>query len=194
VIEKFDHDRQRETLNPQNRKKPAKEMHPIYEEPVPDTNQRAFNSLSFRGKRGYSQNILHTKRNRPNSVGGIISYKAKTTPINQVKYALVQGRYTQKWSFPKGHPLPSEISIECAKREITEETGITELPDPITFLEIGFGHYYVFHLESECPLEPKDTKEIIDTKWTTIEEMKEMKVNADVAQFLQSRCPFPQRT
>ena len=45
--------------------------------------------------------------------GAILIYKDK--------YALVQGRYTGKWSFPKGHSNEGEKPIECTKREVEEE-------------------------------------------------------------------------
>ena len=38
--------------------------------------------------------------------GAILRYRSPHTHIT--KYALVQGRYTGKWSFPKGHSLPDE--------------------------------------------------------------------------------------
>jgi 8-oxo-dGTP pyrophosphatase MutT (NUDIX family) len=99
------------------------------------------------------------------------------------KYALVQGRYTGKWSFPKGHSNEGELPIECTLRELGEETGIDKLPDPIEYIKIGYGSYYIFILSEEKPLIPRDKNEIMDTKWVTIDEMENMLLNADASMY-----------
>ena len=62
----------------------------------------AFHSLCFRGRRSTPKRSESKEKNsipRPKIFGGILC-----TSDNGVKmYALVQGRYTGKWSFPKGH-------------------------------------------------------------------------------------------
>jgi NADH pyrophosphatase NudC (nudix superfamily) len=68
-------------------------------------------------------------------------------------------------------------------REVGEETGIDELPTPIEYVQIGYGNYFVFNLDDQVPLIPRDTHEIMDTKWVTVEEMDRMPLNADVSQF-----------
>jgi ADP-ribose pyrophosphatase YjhB (NUDIX family) len=143
-----------------------------------------FQSLTFRGKRGYSNRTFTMKQKQPDvgtrTYGGILV-------TEKGKYALVQGRYTGKWSFPKGHANPEESPIDCSMREIAEETSITHLPQPTSYLKIGYGSYFVFNLKEEQALVPRDTHEIMDTKWVTLEEMGEMKVNADVSMFLRQQ-------
>jgi 8-oxo-dGTP pyrophosphatase MutT (NUDIX family) len=161
-------------------KKTHSEM--IYQIPV----NKAFHSLSFRGKRGYPTNIIeprHMKRERAKSniFGGILSIKCED---GETRYALVQGRYTGKWSFPKGHSNEGEKPIECTKREIAEETGIDELPEPTEYKQCGYGHYFVFNLEKQEVLIPRDKNEIMDTKWVTLEEMKSLSLNADASMFV----------
>lgn len=104
-----------------------------------------------------------------------------------MKYALVQGRYTGKWSFPKGHANEGEEPIECCRREVAEETGLDTLPEPMEYLQIGYGNYHVFHLPAPLELVPRDTNEIMDTKWVTLEEMKTMSLNADASMFIKQR-------
>lgn len=99
------------------------------------------------------------------------------------KIALVKGRYTGKWSFPKGHSNEGEEPIECTLREVAEETGIDELPSPIHYLQIGYGKYFIFSLPNQIPLNPRDTHEIIDTKWVTAEDMPYMDLNSDARQY-----------
>jgi 8-oxo-dGTP pyrophosphatase MutT (NUDIX family) len=119
-------------------------------------------------------NKVSTKR--APTYGAILCINANKEPL----YALVQGRYTGKWSFPKGHANEGEQPMECTMREVGEETGIDTLPNPIDYIKVGYGHYYVFNLKEQIPLIPRDHKEIIDTKWVTLEEMDQLSLNADV--------------
>jgi 8-oxo-dGTP pyrophosphatase MutT (NUDIX family) len=146
---------------------------------------KAFQSLSFKGKRGYSnvflKGSLQQQNNQQNKTyGGIIQIKS---PIAPTRYALVQGRYTGKWSFPKGHINEGETSAQCSFREIEEETGITSLPEPSQLFRIGYGNYYIFDIDSEIQLNPLDMNEIMDAKWVTLDEMDTLSLNADVSLF-----------
>jgi len=143
---------------------------------------KAFNSLSFRGKKGYPTNLI-TKEQKPKEVkqktyGAILCIKEES---GQDLYALVQGSYTGKWSFPKGHSNEGEHPLDCTLREVGEETGIDELPEPSEYLQVGYGNYFVFYLAEPIPLIPRDTHEIMDTKWVTLEEMDRMPLNADAS-------------
>lgn len=131
------------------------------------------------------KNIMATdtlKAPRPKIYGGILC----TNQNGKKEYVLVQGRHTGKWSFPKGHSDEGESPMECTKREIWEETGIEQLPDPVEYLKIGYGNYYVFVLPSKYNLFPHDTNEIMKTAWVSMEEMKTMELNADVNQYIRN--------
>jgi 8-oxo-dGTP pyrophosphatase MutT (NUDIX family) len=148
---------------------------------------KAFQSLSFRGKRGYA--VSFSKPSKPQPVVNTTKHKTYgaiitvTNDKNETLYALVQGSYTGKWSFPKGHANEGEEPIECTLREVGEETGIDKLPEPTEYVQIGYGNYFVFKLSDIQPLIPRDTNEIMDTKWVTIEEMERMPLNADASLF-----------
>jgi 8-oxo-dGTP pyrophosphatase MutT (NUDIX family) len=105
-------------------------------------------------------------------------------------YALVQGRHTGKWSFPKGHLQLGETGPECALREIAEETGLDEVDHKrsIGTLFLHYGTYYLYECAGFDPLLPRDQKEIIHAKWMTLEEMRGVSLNADVSQFRKQRC------
>lgn len=152
---------------------------------------KAFSSLSFRGNRGYSTNLItrpqkqldnstlyRTTTKKSTTYGAILCIKKKS---GADLYALVQGRYTGKWSFPKGHSNEGEAPLNCTLREVGEETGIDELPEPTDYLQVGYGNYYLFYLQEQIPLIPRDTHEIMDTKWVTLEEMERMPLNADAS-------------
>jgi 8-oxo-dGTP pyrophosphatase MutT (NUDIX family) len=173
----------------------------------------AFSSLSFRGKRGYQQpyNFITNKmeitdetscRDFKALLEGSVNRKSekkaqqqqkerskvygailRCSTVNRTSYALVQGRYTGKWSFPKGHSDGDESPYQCALRELNEETGLTELPNPVDFVKIGFGNYYIFEVDQEYELKPKDTNEVMDTKWASLEELKNMTLNVDASGF-----------
>jgi 8-oxo-dGTP pyrophosphatase MutT (NUDIX family) len=147
---------------------------------------KAFQSLSFRGKRTFPVKVVQPHNNsiatvKPRVYGVVLCTKCKTT--NESLYALVQGRYTRKWSFPKGHSFDSEQPLECALRELKEETGINEVPAPTRYLKLVYGYYFLFKVDRQLTLNPTDTHEIIDTKWVTVKEMESMNLNADVSEF-----------
>jgi len=105
-------------------------------------------------------------------------------------YALVQGRHTGKWSFPKGHLQHGETGPECALREIAEETGMDEVDHTrsVGTLFLHYGTYYLYECSGFDPLLPRDQKEIVHAKWMTLEEMRGASLNADVSQFRKQRC------
>ena len=105
-------------------------------------------------------------------------------------YALVQGRHTGKWSFPKGHLQHGETGPECALRELAEETGIDEVSHErsIGTLFLHYGTYYLYECSGFDPLIPRDRLEIVHAKWMTLEEMRSVPLNADVSQFRKLRC------
>jgi hypothetical protein len=121
------------------------------------------------------------KEFRSKVYGAIMRYKDKDT--NEIYYALIQGRYTGKWSFPKGHSNKGEEPYDCVKREVFEETGINNLPNPISDQRIGFGHYYIFDVETKYSLNPQDCKEVMDKRWVTQYEFDELQLNVDASYF-----------
>ena len=60
--------------------------------------------------------------NQETSVGAFI-YKIIG---NKILFLLVYSKRNSEWGFPKGHVEPGETETETAKREIKEETGISE--------------------------------------------------------------------
>jgi 8-oxo-dGTP pyrophosphatase MutT (NUDIX family) len=148
---------------------------------------KAFQSLSFRNLKDthlFMTKSSHQSLRESQTYGAIICFNQPNSKgVNKTKYALVQGRYTGKWSFPKGHSNKGEQPLECTLREVAEETGIDLLPQPIEYKSLGYGKYYVFIVKDQKPLIPRDTKEIMDTKWVTLEEMENMSLNADVSMF-----------
>jgi 8-oxo-dGTP pyrophosphatase MutT (NUDIX family) len=127
-------------------------------------------------------NVVKSRRNR--CFGGILYYNDKEA--SEQKYLLVKGRQTGIWSFPKGHSNRGESSLECAKREIHEETGIYLHEEHNKTYRLKGGVYFVFGLTSKPEEDgPVDKNEIEETRWMTKEEMSYCIVNSGVKDFLQ---------
>jgi 8-oxo-dGTP pyrophosphatase MutT (NUDIX family) len=127
---------------------------------------------------------LEKKEFKSKVYGAIMRYTDKNT--KEVYYALIQGRYTGKWSFPKGHSNKGEEPYDCVKREVFEETGIKGLPNPTSDQRIGFGHYYIFDVETKYDLQPQDKKEVMNHRWVTQKELDELQLNVDASYFKKS--------
>ena len=59
------------------------------------------------------------KTKKVKCAGGIV--------INALNQVAIVNQNHNSWSLPKGHIDPDESKLETAKREIYEETGITDL-------------------------------------------------------------------
>jgi 8-oxo-dGTP pyrophosphatase MutT (NUDIX family) len=95
----------------------------------------------------------------------------------------VKGRESQKWSFPKGHIEGRESAQMCARRELFEETGIRISEEPFATKKYFAGEYFFFQVSFEQRPFPRDTREIEEAKWVSIDELLRMNVNIDVSKF-----------
>ena len=100
------------------------------------------------------------------------------------RYLLVQGSNTRKWSFPKGHPTPTETGLQCAHRELTEETNITLPYMKFYEYKLSKGTYFLYNTRTEYYSKPQDCSEIMDSNWFTLAEMQKLSVNIDVNTFI----------
>jgi len=107
------------------------------------------------------------------------------------KYLLVQGRSSGKWSFPKGHPHTDESPLDCARRELYEETGLNVPENYSDSYQLSTGVYYLYNTSSERLCETLDPNEIINISWFSVSQMKKIKVNIDVNTFLRQRSEYP---
>ena len=103
------------------------------------------------------------------------------------KVLLVKGKQGEKkWSFPKGHREPTDMSpLTCALRELSEETGLQLKQSFCACKKFRAGEYYVFLVPEEYSVSPRDTREIEDAKWFTIDELLDLNKNVDVSMFTQ---------
>jgi 8-oxo-dGTP pyrophosphatase MutT (NUDIX family) len=110
------------------------------------------------------------------------------------KYLLVKGRQSNKWSFPKGHRNRGELAIDCAIRELYEETGISlckplEYPKSAIFSRNKDGsgpEYFYFDVSKELDTHINDVREISDIGWFSLDDMACMNGNIDITRFVKT--------
>ena len=82
-------------------------------------------------------------------------------------------RVRGKWNLPGGHAEDGESPLECAIRELHEETGLRVTPDGLLGIyrhaDGGLNFVYVAHLASdEAPVTTGE--DILSAQWLSIEE------------------------
>lgn len=96
---------------------------------------------------------------------------------------LVRGRLSHKWSFPKGHCKARETDLECALRELHEETGLILSQNYTSYHKLKGGGYFVFAVTGR-PLEVcRDHREIEEVTWFPLSEIGNIDTNVDVSIF-----------
>jgi ADP-ribose pyrophosphatase YjhB (NUDIX family) len=96
---------------------------------------------------------------------------------------LVRGRRSQKWSFPKGHCKFNETDIECARRELKEETGLEAPLKYVSVHKLRGGSYFVFAIENAPALNIRDHWEVEEAAWWPLADLPRLDSNVDVSIF-----------
>ncbi len=117
--------------------------------------------------------------------GGIIIDKQRKhilCVLNRMSF--LKGEH--KWGFPKGHIKPSEADWKCAQREIQEETSLyLEKKKFIRSVMIYHNIYYIISLNTEYDnLISRDSKEICQVEWKTLDQLRQHNHNRDLRLFL----------
>jgi 8-oxo-dGTP pyrophosphatase MutT (NUDIX family) len=98
---------------------------------------------------------------------------------------VVKGKPTGKWSFPKGHSNENESAFQCASRELFEETGLILPQKYERILTLATGLYYLVR-SAELNAQIRDPNEILEIRWMSYDELKQVEVNVDVSTFLRN--------
>jgi 8-oxo-dGTP pyrophosphatase MutT (NUDIX family) len=97
---------------------------------------------------------------------------------------LVRGKKGGKWSFPKGHVEgKTEMPLDCARRELFEETGLRAPEKYVSYHKLHAAYYYVFAIDGNPEFEIHDTKEIDMVKWWPLTELPTDSCNVDISIF-----------
>jgi len=96
---------------------------------------------------------------------------------------LVRGRLSKKWSFPKGHCKTRESDLECAMRELYEETGLIIDQKHTSYHKLKGGSYFVFAVTGRPLQVYKDNREIEEVQWWPISQICHINSNVDVSIF-----------
>ena len=109
------------------------------------------------------------------------------------RFLIVRGSLGNcKYSLPKGHMESNETDIQCALRELYEETSIRPTVNYSFFTKFklrnkkSIGGYFVFFLPNEPLPRPIDIDEIEDAMWLTLDELNALdsqQCNVDLNQF-----------
>ena len=130
------------------------------------------------------------------------SYKPRTMKvfgsicINDNGEVLLVKSQGGKWSFPKGHcEGGQETDLECAKRELYEETSVIAPKSYVSAHKLRGGTYFIFVFEGETPVaQPIDTKEIAYCQWWPLVKLPEEDINVDVSIFRTLMRSLPENT
>jgi 8-oxo-dGTP pyrophosphatase MutT (NUDIX family) len=101
------------------------------------------------------------------------------------KILLVRNRNGHKWSFPKGHRESSDnTELDCARRELMEETGLYAPEQAYGSITLRAGIYYVFLFDTSYMIQPvvHDQKEVDKVDWFSLKELPDL-CNVDVSMF-----------
>lgn len=116
--------------------------------------------------------------------------------------ALIRSHNSQSWLFPKGHIEEGETDGEAARREIAEETGLTDLElldDLGSFTrpaarsadaeyEEKTIHMFLFAALPHAILSP--SHEIIEARWVPFREIPDMLGTPNIEWFIKDRAWF----
>ena len=101
------------------------------------------------------------------------------------KILLVRGRTTGIWSLPKGHLKGNELAHDCAIRELYEETGLSfNRNEYKSSQKLYAGEYFIYRTNQELIPSIKDTNEVSEAGWYSLNELKTFRCNVDIVNMI----------
>ncbi len=138
----------------------------------------------------------HTKYANHKKIYNLCKERFETLRVRNIVYNLKDDELEQfpKWSVPKGKPKPNETWLDCAFRELKEETGIqrteikTVIDKPLYHLRTGsdgrsyIGVYYIAILNDKCIEFQAQSTEVQSIEWKTLKCLKDNMVNFPISE------------
>lgn len=132
--------------------------------------------------------MFEYKREMPSITADVICYKRECDSVEVLFIKRSKDPFKNCWAFPGGHfEVNKDISIiDCAQRELAEETGLIE--SGIKFFkyydEMGRdprGRYvdFVFYHRFDKFVQVNISDEALDYKWIPVSEIKETDLSFD---------------
>lgn len=115
------------------------------------------------------------------SAGGVVYKK-----IDRKIYLLMIKDQNGNWTFPKGLIEPEEDEKEAARREVGEETGITQINFSKELKPVQYWYrwendlikktvrYFLFEANGEETFKPQKEEGITEVRWVSPEEAREI--------------------
>ncbi len=135
--------------------------------------------------------MTRTRANREVSAGGVV-YRVED---GRALFLLIRDSY-RNWGFPKGHLEKSELPEDAALREVSEETGLTDLVlrGELATIDWHFRfrgklihkicHFYLMESENAAT-SPQREEGITACKWVPIDEALALISYANAREVLQ---------
>lgn len=136
------------------------------------------------------QDVQRTNSNTSRMPQAFQSYKPRFMKVfgsicvnNKGEVLLVHGRKSNKWSFAKGHCKDGETDLQCALRELKEETGLELEGKYSSYHKLRGGGYFIFPVDVDVQLNPKDHWEVDKIAWWPLTNLPILDSNVDVSIF-----------
>lgn len=102
------------------------------------------------------------------------TYKHVVVVLNRLSYS----SHENKWGLPKGHRRRGETVFECARREVSEEVGISMYIDKQTpSVILADTIYFVIIMDGSTHFVTRDPEEIADIRWMSRSDLEHKCVN-----------------
>jgi len=130
-------------------------------------------------KNEFAEKAEIKERNFEKTVGALISKDQKILLVQRGHHP-----FRGTWTLPGGHIEEGEADEEAIIREVKEETSLGFKPEYFgsyeeCFEELGwFAYVSIFkgEFKGEIDMKKVDPEEILDIKWTSFNELKDLKI------------------
>ena len=128
-------------------------------------------------KNEFAEKAEIKERNFEKTVGALISKDQKILLVQRGHHP-----FRGTWTLPGGHIEEGEADEEAIIREVKEETSLGFKPEYFgsyeeCFEELGwFAYVSIFKGEFKAKEKKVDPEEILDIKWTSFNELKDLKI------------------